>query len=128
MRISSTLLRRFRSQEGFWSKRNLPHPDACGIENSIANGGCNDRDRGLSGAGDRRVQIINQDRNDFGNCVAELQNRVAPPVFGSDATRCPVELDLFVQRSADALDHLTFYLVGETIWINDGARVHAGGD
>ena len=91
MRISSTLLRRFRSQEGFWSKRNLPHPDACGIENSIANGGCNDRDRRLPGAGNRRVQVINQDRNDFGNCVAELQNRetVAEQIEGRSAVGEP---------------------------------------
>src|SRR3989442_3749610 len=124
----SALLRGFRSQEVFRSEWNLPHTDAGGIVDGIANGGCEDWDRDLPGAGSRRVQIINQDRVDFGKRVAEPQNRVADPVFGSDGTGCPVELDFFDQRAADALDHLTFHLVAETIRIYDGARVYAHGD
>src|SRR6266850_6249360 len=124
----SALLRRFRSQEVFRSERNLPHTDAGSIVDGITNGGRDDCDRGLPGAGRRRVQIINQDRVDFGKRVAEPQNRIAYPVFGSDDTSYPVELDFFEQRAADALDYLTFHLVAETIGTYDGARVDARGD
>src|SRR5262245_58957672 len=48
--------------------------------------------------------------------------------MGSDPTRCPVELDFFQQGAADALNHLTFHLVTETIRIYDRARVDAHSD
>ena len=57
-RHDSGLLRGFRSQEVFRSERNLPHTDAGGIVDGITNGGCDDCDRGLPGAGNRRVQIV----------------------------------------------------------------------
>src|SRR5262249_5639411 len=46
---------------------------------------------------------------------------------GND-TGVSVELDFFVQRAADTLNHLTLHLVLEAIGIYDGARVDASGD
>ena len=46
--LKSAFLLFLRSQEGFRSKRNLPQPDAGGIIDGIANGGCDERDRNFA--------------------------------------------------------------------------------
>src|SRR5579871_5556529 len=118
------LLRRFRSEEVGRGHRNLPEADTRGIVDGITDGGGHQRDHSLSGAGGRYLKVVDQDRVDLWNRVAELKDRVTVPVVGrhgssSDTTFSQVaEFHFFQQRAARSLDHLTLHLVAETIGID----------
>ena len=67
-------------------QRELPHSNACGIEERVTNGACRGRHHFFASAGLLLIQPLHHHRRDLG-AFFEAQDRVATPIKAGDVGR-----------------------------------------
>src|SRR3989442_6133973 len=103
------------------SKRNLADASAGGVENRVADGGCDNRDRRFACARRLLVCPIDQDRLDLWDLAAQIHRVIGFPVDRRHLLVVP--RDFFHQRAAQALEGSAFGLILQAIGTRDRSTV-----